>query len=36
MSAAVSSVAEDLVLAPIRLELERHERVRKALAGRPT
>jgi hypothetical protein len=36
ISAAVSTVADDLVLAPIRLELELHERVRKALAGRPT
>jgi GTP-binding protein EngB required for normal cell division len=36
LSAAVSAVADDLVLAPIRLELERHERVRKALADRPT
>lgn len=36
LSAAVTAVADDLVLTPIRLELDRHERVRKALASRPT
>ena len=34
ISAAVSDVADDLVLTPIRSELDRHERVRSALAGR--
>ncbi len=36
ISAAVADVADGLVLAPVRSELARHERVRKALAGRPT
>jgi hypothetical protein len=35
ISAAVAEVADDLVVAPVRAELDRHERVRKALAARP-
>ena len=35
ISAAVAAVADDLVLEPVRSELERHERVRKALAVLP-
>jgi GTP-binding protein EngB required for normal cell division len=36
ISAAVTAVADELVVAPIRAELQRHELVRKALASRPT